>query len=300
MVPGSGRRVAPWLIACVLALLFASACAPAPGTETTGTSDQNTTSLPPSSTTATSVVAAVTTTTPTTISDVDIEVALPEGEGPFPVVVLVHGGGWVGGSPDLMRDLARFLTEEGYLTVNAAYTLANGTAGFPVAVDDIACAVRRAAEHPDGDGTVAVIGHSSGAHLAALVALDEGGVYGEGCASTQPFIPDRLVGLAGPYDVARLGPLIFPFFGIRPNEDPEIWQAGNPMNQAGNNLGLSSLIMHGEEDALIDLSFATDFVDALTEAGSEALVEVVEGARHNAMHDPDIVGDLIVAWLERR
>jgi predicted esterase len=66
-----------------------------------------------------------------------------------------------------------------------------------------------------------------------------------------------------------------------------------------NNPDLSSLIMHGEEDGLIDLSFATDFADALTAAGSEALVEVVEGARHNEMHNPDIVGDLIVAWLER-
>ena len=74
---------------------------------------------------------------------------------------------------------------------------------------------------------------------------------------------------------------------------------GNPLNQAANNPDLASLLMHGEEDGLIDLSFATDFAEALNGAGSEAFVEVVEGARHNEMHDPDIVGDLIVAWLER-
>ena len=112
-------------------------------------------------------------------------------------------------------------------------------------------------------------------------------------------IPDRLVGLAGPYDVARLGPLILPFFGVRPNEDPEMWQAGNPLNQVANNPDLASLIMHGEEDGLVDLSLATDFAEALTAAGSEAVVEVVEGARHNEMHDPDVVGDLILAWLDR-
>ena len=56
--------------------------------------------------------------------------------------------------------------------------------------------------------------------------------------------------------------------------------------------------MYGEEDGLIDLSFATDFAEALTGAGSEALVEVVEGAQHNDMYYPDIVGDLIVTWLE--
>ncbi|MET0565838.1 MAG: alpha/beta hydrolase [Acidimicrobiia bacterium] len=237
-------------------------------------------------------------TTTTHVSPVDLEVRVPEGEGPFPTVVLAHGGGWVGGSLVLMSDLAQFLTEAGFLTFNTEYTLSNGVAGFPSAVDDVACAVRTAADHPASDGTVTVVGHSAGAHLAALVALDTD-VYGRGCALTEPVIPDRLVGLAGPYDVARLGPLILPFFGVRPNEDPEMWQAGNPLNQVTNNPDLASLIMHGEEDGLVDLSFATDFAEALTAAGSEAVVEVVEGARHNEMHDPDVVGDLILAWLDR-
>jgi acetyl esterase/lipase len=298
VVPGQGRRISPRLIFSVLALLVVAACAPTSGPETTGTM------AAPSTTTRQSTIATTTTTVtagnPTTaeIPDLGLEIRVPDGEGPFSSVVLVHGGGWVAGSPELMADMAGFLTDEGFLTVNTPYTLSNGIAGFPGAVDDVACAVRQAAAHPEGDGTVAVIGHSAGAHLAALVALDKG-VYGQGCPLEEAFIPDRLVGLAGPYDVSRLGPLILPFFGVRPNEDPETWQAGNPLIQAGNNSALSSLLMHGGEDGLVDLSYATDFADALTEAGSEALVEVVEGARHNQMHDPDIVGDLIVAWLER-
>ena len=56
---------------------------------------------------------------------------------------------------------------------------------------------------------------------------------------TEPTIPDRLVGLAGPYDVARVGPLMYPFFGVPPNEDPELWQAGNPLNLVANNPDLS-------------------------------------------------------------
>ena len=238
------------------------------------------------------------TTSTLALPEIDVEVQVPDGEGPFPTAVLVHGGGWVAGSPSLMSDLARFLTGEGYLTVNTPYTLSHDIAGFPIAVDDVACAVRYAAAHPDGDGTVVVIGHSAGAHLSALVALDEG-VYGDNCPLEQPVTPDRLIGLAGPYDVARLGPLMLPFFGAGPTDDPEAWVAGNPLLQADNNPGLSSLLMHGEEDVLVDLSFATSFADSLTEAGSEALVEVVEGARHNDMHNPDFVGDLIITWLER-
>ena len=293
MVPGSGRGVAARLIAGVLAILVIAACDPSSGSDTSRAAavGATTTSL----TAATSTVA----TTTAYVAPTDLyEVRVPKGEGPFPTVVLAHGGGWVGGSPELMTDLAQFLTDAGFLTVNTAYTLSNGVAGFPSAVDDVACAVRTAADHPVGDGTVAIMGHSAGAHLAALVALDTD-VYGQGCPLTEPVIPDRLVGLAGPYDVARLGPLILPFFGVGPNENPEMWQAGNPLNQVANNPELASLIMHGEDDSLIDLSFATDFAEALTGAGSEAVVEVVEGARHNEMHDPDVVGDLIVTWLNR-
>jgi len=293
VVPGSRRGITARLITFTLLVLAISACAPASSPETTGTTQTAPTSTNSPLDTSTSAGTAT-----THLSGADLDIRIPEGEGPFPAVVLIHGGGWVGGSPELMTDMARFLTNVGYLTVNTAYTLSNGIAGFPVAVDDVACAVRNAADHPDSDGSVAVIGHSAGAHLAALAALDIG-VYGQGCELTEPVIPNRLVGLAGPYEVARLGPLILPFFGVRPNEDPEMWQAGNPLSQVANNPDLSSLIMHGEEDALLDLSYATDFADALKEAGSEALVEVVEGARHTEMHDPEVVGELIVAWLER-
>jgi len=293
VVPGSRRRVTARLTWLTLVVLVASACAPE--------SDPNATATAPEiPTTTTSPLDSSTSAGPATthLSDTDLDIRVPEGEGPFPAVVLVHGGGWVGGSPELMAGLARFLADAGYLTVNTGYTLSNGIAGFPVAVDDVACAARNAADHPYSDGTVTVVGHSAGAHLAALVALDTD-VYGTECALVEPVIPDRLVGLAGPYDVSRIGPLIVPFFGVPPNEDPELWQAGNPLNQVANNPDLSSLIMHGEEDGLIDLSFATDFAEALSGAGSEAVVEVVEGARHNEMHHPDVVGDLIVTWLER-
>lgn len=227
-----------------------------------------------------------------------MQVLVPDGDGPFPAVVLVHGGGWVAGTPSLMNDLATYLTEAGFLTVNTAYTLANGVAGFPRAVDDVACAIRHAAAHTDSDGTVAVVGFSAGAHIGALAALDEG-IYGRSCSLPEPVIPDRFVGMAGPYDVSRLGLLILPFFGVPFAEDPELWASGDPLRQAGRNPGLRALLLHGENDGLLDLEFATDFATALADAGSDALVEVVEGARHGDLQDPDVVGDLVAAWLAR-
>ncbi|HSO50215.1 MAG TPA: alpha/beta hydrolase, partial [Acidimicrobiia bacterium] len=217
--------------------------------------------------------------------------------GPFPAVVLVHGGGWVAGSPSIMRPLAQHLTDAGYLTVNTQYALSGEQPGFPAAVDDVTCAVRYAAAHPDSDGTVAVLGHSAGAHISAVVALS-GDDYGDSCPIAGTGLPDRLVGLAGPYDVARLGILMIPFFGVGPAEDPEAWAAGNPIHLVDQNPALDGLLMYGEEDGLIDPSFTFDFAEALEAEGSEALVEGVEDAHHNDMYAPRFVGDLIATWLD--
>lgn len=294
-----GRSLAALLIGVALSACAADG-APAP------------TSLPaPSLSTSTTTTTITTSTIPTaaTIPDVpttgggpteiDAEVTVPDGEGPFPAVVLVHGGGWVGGGPSIMRPLADHLNQNGFLTVNTRYRLATlDLPSFPEAVDDVACAVRYAAAHPESDGTVAVIGHSAGAHLGALVALT-GDDYGGDCPISTPGLPDKFVGLAGPYDVTRLGLALTLFFGEGPTANPTIWEAGNPQGLTAENPDLDSLIMYGDLDGLVDDRFAADFQSALVEAGSEAVIELIEGARHNDMHDPALVGDLIVAWLDR-
>ena len=223
---------------------------------------------------------------------------VPEGVGPFPAVVLVHGGGWVAGTPSLMRPLAGHLTSAGFLTVNASYALSDRQPGFPNALHDIACAVRVASSHPDSDGTVALLGHSAGAHLSALVALT-GDRYGLNCPFPGSAALDKFVGLAGPYDVNQLGILMLPFFGGGPAVESDAWFAGNPINLVAENTALVSLLIHGDSDGVVEPKFTWQFEDALAEVGSEVLVEIVEGADHADLREPGIVGDLIVAWLLR-
>ncbi len=287
-------------------LLVAAACSPDGTSEAIGEDPV----LEATTTTVSTVTPTITTLPPNTTAapntdlttegsaDFGASVRVPEGTGPFPTVVLVHGGGWVTGDPSAMSELAMSLSEEGFLTVNTRYKLSAQEAAFPDAVDDVACAVRYAAAHPASNGSVTIVGHSAGAHLSALVALT-GDRYGEECPFPGSGLPDRLVGLAGPYDVERLGLAVLPFFGGGPNVEPEAWVTGNPQGLAGENVELTSLILYGENDALVDASFAIDFHQALTEAGSESTLELIEGARHMDLRDPEWVSDLIVVWLER-
>lgn len=308
MARRQGRSFA--VLLALLAVLAACAAPDGEGspvtTDSPPTSVATTTSVPPSTTTTISL-STTTTAGPTTSSlsppaepaEIDAEVGVPEGEGPFPAVVLVHGGGWVGGNPGFMRPLADHLEDNGFLTVNIRYRLASlEVPGYPEAVEDVACAVRFAAAHPMSDGSVAIIGHSAGAHLAALVAL-KGDEYIGSCEIPGSGRPTRLVGLAGPYDTDRVGLAMLPFFGEGPSVNPELWEEGNPQAHADRNPGLSALIMFGEFDGLVDDRFASDFHQAIVEAGGDSLLELVEGARHNDMPDPTFVGDLIVTWLER-
>ncbi len=298
----SGRR--SFLLALLIGgIISLSGCASG---DTAGTTRPE----PVSTTTSTTVTSTTSTTAqPTTTDDqssttapfvggLGADVSVPIGEGPFPVVVLVHGGGWVAGDPSSMGGLADYLTENGFLTVNTPYKLAVDDAGYPGAVDDVACAVRLGAAHPDSNGQVAVLGHSAGAHLSALVALN-GDAYAADCPHPPAPLPQKLVGLAGPYDVERLGLLMLPFFGGGPAAEPEAWEAGNPLNFVSENVTMSSLIMYGENDTLVDPSFAVDFHLALVDAGSDATLELVEDARHMDLRDPEVVGELIVTWLER-
>src|SRR5208282_6722469 len=104
------------------------------------------------------------------------DVAVPKGAGPFPVVVYLHGGGWVAGSPKTHRKLAMQFAEAGFVTINVDYRLAPESP-FPAGLDDCVFAIKWAAENSkrwNGDSTrIAVGGDSAGGNLtaASLTAL---------------------------------------------------------------------------------------------------------------------------------
>jgi len=110
-----------------------------------------------------------------------IRIYTPAGNGPFPVLLNFHGGGWVIGDLDTADGVCRELCSRvGCVVVSVDYRLAPEHR-FPAAVEDCLAATRWAAEHANelnGDaGRLAVTGESAGANLAAVVchlARDEG------------------------------------------------------------------------------------------------------------------------------
>ena len=185
----------PAVAAVVLFALLVGACAQSASTDeepaaaqsatstSTTTEPITTTAAPTTSTTSPTTTSSTLLTGPTTRSadgavlitnDVPftslltLDVLAPETPGNYPVVVVFHGGGWVGGNPDDMAPpLAEAIAEAGAVVFNAPYRLALRGGGYPMTFEDAACAVRFARYFASGfggdPGFVTVVGYSAGA-----------------------------------------------------------------------------------------------------------------------------------------
>jgi acetyl esterase/lipase len=130
-----------------------------------------------------------------------LDVYAPQGECgvPRPVVVFFYGGSWNSGTRRGYAFVGRALAARGFVTVVPDYRLVPEVR-YPAFVEDGAAAVRWATEHAGtycGDSrSIVLMGHSAGAYIAAMLAVDR-----RWLGSTRLAVKG-LVGLAGPYDFA--------------------------------------------------------------------------------------------------
>lgn len=119
---------------------------------------------------------------PAPTGEIPVRIYTPQGDGPFPLLVFFHGGGWVIGDLDSHDDLCRALTNAAGCVVFAVdYRLAPEHK-FPAATEDCYAATEWAAAHTGelnaDPSRIAVGGDSAGGNLAAVVthiARDRGG-----------------------------------------------------------------------------------------------------------------------------
>jgi alpha-L-fucosidase 2 len=107
-----------------------------------------------------------------------LDASIPDGDGPFPAAIVVHGGGWVRGDkryPDV-TPLFKPLSDAGIAWFSIDYRLASDPFQFGVAIEDVEAAVRfvkaHAAEYRIDPNRLALIGESAGGQLAAMAAFE--------------------------------------------------------------------------------------------------------------------------------
>lgn len=228
-------------------------------------------------------------------------VYLPSARRTAPLVLMVPGGSWASADPAGLADLAGYLSDAGSVAVPTRIRAAEDGVRYPVPVDDVLCALASAVattrQHGVEPRPVVVLGHSSGAHLAALAALATAD-YAPTCRA--PVVsPDALIGLAGPYDVSQVPDMAQALFGTPPERAPGQWAAGNPVRRAALRPDVRVLLVHGDADSVVPTSFTADFAARLQEAGHPVSVEYVPGADHGSVYSSAVAGPIITRWLAR-
>jgi len=140
-----------------------------------------------------------------------LDLLVPAGPGPFPLIVKIHGGAFMAGDKSSELDDAEVLNRRGYAVASLNYRL-SGEARFPAAVQDVKAAVRflraHAAEYRLDPDRFAAWGESAGANLAAMLGvtgstttlLDDAGL---GSADVSSEV-QAVVGWYGPYDFTTM------------------------------------------------------------------------------------------------
>lgn len=118
-----------------------------------------------------------------------------------PIILMIHGGAWYGGSKTDMATLAQYYQSKGYTVASVKYRL-SWQATFPANIEDVGCAlafIRKNAQTFNGDPKrIALLGYSAGAHLAALQGIRRGAFAV--CEPTTDYHVDAVIGISGIYD----------------------------------------------------------------------------------------------------
>jgi acetyl esterase/lipase len=115
---------------------------------------------------------------------------IPEGAGPYPAIVFIHGGDWIGQDRTQMTKIIEDLASHGYVGMAIDYDL-SPSVHFPVALYESKEAIRwlraHAATYHIDPQRIAVAGSSAGGELAALVGLTNGNPRFEGDGGSKGF-----------------------------------------------------------------------------------------------------------------
>ena len=194
--------------------------------------------------------------------------AWPDGPGPRPAILSVHGGRWrAGNRTDASSIKVVSWAEFGFFAMSIDYRLVGGSPA-PAPYLDFRCAIRWLHAHADDYGVdpdrVYVIGQSAGGHMVSLAATLGDGAYPKvgGWESAKSDVR-AAISVAGAYDLNTLswGNLWTPPSG---NVD-EARREASPRTHVSSTTK-PMLIIHSDDDRSVPVQQAVDFVDKLKAA----------------------------------
>ncbi len=196
---------------------------------------------------------------------------------PLPVVIWIHGGGWVSGSKSAAREknICGTLAENGYAAFSIDYVLGKGEGGkvpWPQNLDDCKSALKyireHAAEYGIDPSRVAIAGGSAGAHLALMTGL-----------TLESNRVSCIMDFYGPTwftDEKRIAR----FPGNNVDEMTANAKAASPIDFIKKD-SPPILVLHGTNDKTCDISYSRELVKKMESLGTVHEYIEVPGAPHS-------------------
>jgi acetyl esterase/lipase len=227
-----------------------------------------------------------------------LDLFLPDGTGPFPLIIWIHGGAFWSGSKENPRALR--MVARGFAVASINYRLSQ-IAVFPAQVHDCKAAIRwlrtHAADFDLDSNRFGVWGGSAGGYLAAMVGIVqdmpelEGELSNLGISSRVQAVCDWY----GPSDFLRMNDVPgtmdhnapdspeSQLLGIPIQEHPDLVAKANPISYISRQKAQDIppfLIMHGADDLTVIPNQSNLLHDALVKAGANTTLVILEGLGH--------------------
>ena len=237
-----------------------------------------------------------------------LDVYLPAGSGPFPVVINIHGGGFkFGDKSGVFETTGKAFLNAGYALVSIDYRL-SGEAPFPAAVQDAKAAVRflraNAGEYKINPEKIALFGQSAGGNIAAMVATTanisdfDDPTFGNANVSSEV---QAVINWFGPTDFVQMDAQAkvqgcsasdqthnnadsfeSVYLGAAVPSVPELVKKSNPITYISKDTP-PFLIQKGDQDCTVPIENTKMLADALTAAGLDVQYDLLKNAGHGDM-----------------
>jgi acetyl esterase/lipase len=234
-------------------------------------------------------------------AELKLDLARPEGNGRFPAIVFIHGGGWYLGNREGYRDEIEEAARRGYVGVTISYRLmkfdeakketTTASPIFPAQIHDAKASIRwlrtNAGKYHIDPNRIGVTGRSAGGHLSLMVGLvdPQSKLEGDSGNAEQSSRVQAVVNVFGPTDMAAcyrtssVAWIFRLFMGGTPEEVADAYASASPITYVSKD-DPPVLTLQGDQDELVPLEQATSLDEKMKSVGARHALTVFKGQGH--------------------
>jgi acetyl esterase/lipase len=195
-------------------------------------------------------------TDPKNAVDIYVPKATPSSPGPFPIIVLIHGGDWLAGDKGNLAAQAKYFVQNGYVVANINYRLSTTLQNqYPAAANDVSQAVSwlqtNAALYSGNPRQIAAIGVSVGGYFSVML-----GNTGTIQAIIDFYGPENLADplyLKNKYEGMLNSQIVQTYLGSSLLQNPLLYAQASPLTGVSA-LTPPTLIFHGQKDVIVPVA----------------------------------------------